>query len=131
MRALELGHEPAVRPSEAQARDVHEDEDDAEMPYAALDYWIRANVAAIDAGKRLLGDRFMVLNFEQLCTQPETEIDRMIAFMGRDDVDAAQRSALAALPKLPSSAGRYKENDLSVFTQDQLDIVRSFGCTVD
>jgi sulfotransferase family protein len=100
------------------------------LPKASLEYWIRANRAAIVNGARHLGDRFLLVNYDRLCADPRGEIPPLLRFIGVDPA-AVELDRLAAIPRVPASAGRYKAHDLSIFSADQLEAVRSLGFPVD
>lgn len=111
--------------------DVALPDDPADVPQASLTYWIRSNQTAVETGQQLLGERFMTLNFEQLCTSPASEVDKLLHFLGHADLDAAQRKQLIALPQLPPSAGRYKQAGLEIFPSEDIAAVRALGFAVD
>jgi hypothetical protein len=100
------------------------------IPQAALNYWIAANRAAIATGTRLLGDRFLVMDYDRLCASPQPEITRLLDFLGIDSA-SVDTDQLFALPRVPESAGRYRTRDLSVFSADQLAAVRALGFAVE
>ena len=66
----------------------------------SLNYWIRANTATIERGERLLNNRFFVLNYDDLCFNPQAEINRLIKFLGLD-VQEAQLRQLCSLVNSP------------------------------
>ncbi len=101
-----------------------------ELPRAALAYWIDANSKAVTFGAAHMPDRFLLLNFDALCADPEPHILRLLDFL---DIDRAayDLEKLCALPQIPPSTGRYKRYDLSVFTPEQLTAVEQFGFAVD
>jgi hypothetical protein len=100
------------------------------LPQALLDYWIKANEIAMTLGKHLLGDRFLVMNFDKLCFAPRREIEKLISFL-----ELSERSVdidkLCSLFKIPQSLGRYKEHDISVFDEDAINRVRELGFVID
>jgi hypothetical protein len=100
------------------------------LPEAALEYWIRANRRAIALGEWLGCDKFLLIDFDKLCSSPRTEIERLITFLELDprklDIDS-----LCSIPKAPGSIGRYKQHDLSVFNQEHIEIVRELGFAVE
>lgn len=98
-------------------------------PTAALEYWIRANRAAIETSLRLLGERFLVVNFDELCAHPEREVTRLAAFVGTD-VPAAHLAELANIPQGASSSGRWRRRGSSAFSQQQLEEVAALGFAV-
>lgn len=90
----------------------------------SLQFWIKANKHVISTARELLGDRFLLVNFDNLCLRPEEEIKRIIGFvrghMGKLD-------DLKKIPQQPESMGRYKRYDISIFTEDEIKAVREFG----
>lgn len=98
------------------------------MPKAALKYWIQANNHAITLGKKLLKDRFLLLNFDTLCQHPNREIQLLAHFLELGSVDITQ---LSQLVEKPTSLGRYKQQDLSIFDQSELEAVKKLGFNVD
>lgn len=101
-----------------------------DIPPAALAYWVAANQLAVQTGQDLLGGRFLLLNFDALCREPEPHLRALLAFL---DLDAAavDVAALARLPKLPASAGRYRQHDLTRHDPALVEAVRGFGFVVD
>ncbi len=99
------------------------------IPKAMLQYWIKANKQAIDLSRRLLGKRFLLLNFDSLCLNPANEIDRLLDFI---EVDKAvvDIENLVALPRTPKSSGRYMDYDISVFSDEEIAAVRALGFEV-
>jgi hypothetical protein len=98
------------------------------LPRASLDYWIRANEAAIAQGARILGDRFMVVNFDQLCLEPRDQVVRLIDFLELDP-RSADVDRLCGLVSVPSSLGRHREHRPE-FSLDDIDAVRRLGFSV-
>jgi len=101
-----------------------------ELPRASLKFWAKANQAAADMGQTLGPDRYLQVNFDLLCQEPEQIIDKIIAFLDLD-IDQKTYQAAIKLPKIPSSQGRYKMHDLSELDSNDLRIVESFGFTVE
>jgi hypothetical protein len=94
----------------------------------ALEYWIKANMRAIDLGKMLLGDRFLVVHYEHFCKFPILAVNRLIEFLGIDISDE-QRSIAYSIPFDNPTINRYKKYDLDVFNQWTED-VQMFGYTI-
>ncbi len=103
------------------------------VPTLQLEYWIRANAAAEKLGESLLEDRFLLLNYDSLCSTAEPGVKRLLEFL-RVDTREREREhleTLCALPRLPASHGRYRRHDLRVFARDQIDAVRRWGFEVE
>ena len=90
-----------------------------EMARAALKYWTAANNRAVEVGNKLLGERFLLMNFEELCYAPRQEIKRLSTFLGLDP-NALDLDELCGLIQMPSSIGRHKEKDLSIFRPEDI-----------
>ena len=97
-----------------------------EEPRAAFDYWVVSNRQAISFGQAHLGDRFLLVDFDRLCASPMAEVGRLLRFLDAGASDD-QVSALAEIPRRPTSTGRYKNRDPSVFGKDALQALEAFG----
>jgi hypothetical protein len=100
------------------------------LPKASLSYWIKANEKAIALGKRHLGDRFLLVNFDELCSARDREAKRLAEFAGMGALNVNMKQ-LYSIPRRPSSMGRYKQHDLSIFDQGEIDAVRRLGFELD
>ena len=103
--------------------------DHTKWPAAALKYWVRSNLRALEIGHRAGSDRFLCLNYDRLCAEPTNEIRRLVEFIG---VDLSQKDflALCALPRRLDSHGRYLQRDCRVFDCEDIDAVREMGFDV-
>ena len=90
---------------------------------ASLEYWYNANTKAISQAEELFKDRFLLIYFEELCLNPKKEIKKIIQFLKIDNVEI---SNLVKLVKIQPTTGRYKNNDLSIFDESDLNKVREF-----
>jgi hypothetical protein len=93
----------------------------------ALRFWAEANCDVSSWGLNNLGDRYLVLRLEDMCDQPETQIGRLLQWLGLPDRNATALRALVATPK---SMGRWRQRDDAV--QAKLDEIagealRHFG----
>lgn len=105
---------------------------DASAPAAhqALQFWIRSNQAAIRKAEHLFGDRFLLVRFDDVCDQPRGEIQRLAAFLGVS-LCAEDVEALSALPRSPSSRGRYRGHHLADFDPVSIAAVEAMGFEVE
>ncbi len=104
---------------------------DPSLPRYSLKYWNKANNKALERGKKYLGhNNFMLLHFEDLCREPEKNIKKLLRFLeiSPDTVDVKE---LASLPQLPSSVGRYKNHDLSIFDKKDIKQVEQLGYKIN
>jgi hypothetical protein len=100
------------------------------IPVAQLEYWIRSSQKTIQTGKKLLGDRFYLLNYDRLCLEPVSEITKLLQFL---EVDQAEERAIDLSKQVSSSSsmGRYRSQNLSVFTTEQLAQAVDLGFEVE
>jgi hypothetical protein len=103
--------------------------DPARMPGASLEYWIRANRQAIAKGREILGERFLIVSFDDLCANPVRQISRLLGFLGISNEDGVLRR-LTTIPRSPKSAGRHRGAGPSLFTREQIAAVRDLGFAV-
>lgn len=99
-------------------------------PQNLLRYWVEANNHAVEVGRTMLGERFLVIRLEDLCRYPKASTKTMASFVGVK-VDPKELHELSRLPVLPVSSGRYRSHDLSVFPTEDIEAVRSFGFEVE
>ena len=99
------------------------------IPVASLKYWIRANQRAISVGQKMGKNRFLLVNFDELCSSPEREIRKIISFLELDSSTLDLRS-LCELPRVPKSAGRYLKKDLSIFSASDIAAICDMGFAV-
>jgi hypothetical protein len=104
------------------------DDDPAATARAQLDFWIAATRRALDLGGRL-GERFLVLRYEDLCDAPERELGRVLA-LGGLDAGPERLAALGAQVRRPASVGRWRERGTGQFGAAQLEAVESLGFDV-
>jgi hypothetical protein len=102
----------------------------ADEPRSSLQYWVKANEYALKAGEQLGSERFLLVDFDQLCLAPEAELKKLLAFLAIDVDDRAYRAALA-LPKKPGSMGRYRQYDLDQFDASDLAALARLGFSLD
>lgn len=100
------------------------------FPKSSLQYWIRANQKAINVGESSLGSNFLHVDFDDLCLYPERNIARLLEFL-EVTLQEVDMTALCQIPCLPESMGRFKKEDLSIFSKAELDSVKHFGYSVD
>lgn len=101
-------------------------EQPAERAAASLAFWVAANERAIRAGRDLLGDRFAVVNLDELWRDARSGVARLLATCDLD-VDPAALDRLAQLPRQPDTIGRHRDKDLSRFAPSDLAALRRLG----
>jgi len=71
-----------------------------------LEFWARINSETVDWCKSVLPDRFLVVRYEDACTDPDRELERIGRFVGSD------RHCLTQDIVRPTvNIGRYKDSD--------------------
>lgn len=107
--------------------DLHLDgsETDDEVTYKQMEYWVKSTQDSICKGEKL-GDRFLLINHSTFCQRPKEQIDRLIQFLGIKVTDD-RLSKLYQIPKEPSTLGRYRVQDLTMFSRQQIDFVKALG----
>lgn len=93
-------------------------------PQASLKYWIEANKFAISIGGNFLQERFYLLNFDRLCEDPEEVVSDLCRFLECDDIEA--KTLIGNINK-PSSMGRYKHQDIDIFSKEDTEAVKKLG----
>ena len=100
-----------------------------DVPRASLSYWVAANQKVIKTGKELGPEKFLLLNYDQLCLHPEKEIQKICEFLDvRPSLD--QLNELVSIPTVPKSKGRYKSHNLNQFDKNDIDYVKELGFEV-
>ena len=101
-----------------------------ELPSSSLKFWNKANKSVADIGKRLGDEKYLRINFDQLCQKPDQVINDIIAFLEIDVKEEIYLSALE-LPKIPPSLGRYKDHDISQLDPEDLAVLNEFGFSIE
>lgn len=107
------------------------DEDTLSPPRAALHYWVKANDFAVSQASRHLADRFMILNFDDLCCRPKKTVSSLLRFL-EIGCEGAKFEALTKLVQPPPSRGRYIELTVDhTFSDQEISDVARFGFRVE
>lgn len=105
---------------------VNVPEDQQRLPQASYRYWVQANREARTRGLALGADRFMLLNFDQLCSDPDQQLQKLAGFLNRDlpDHDLVR---IKALIKPLGSIGRHVKHGVEMFRGEDLSALTEFG----
>jgi len=76
----------------------------AKKPVRSIAVWSRVNEAAADYGEQRLGDRYLRVRFEDLCTNPLETVRSITEFFGLDS--DTEEAAVAVRP--PDTIGRWQ-----------------------
>lgn len=104
-------------------------ENDTEMAVKQLDYWIRSNQFIREVCAKH-PERCLIVYYKDFCTDPIKQIDRMLEFSGINP-DIKTRANLYRIPQISGSNHRYKERDISIFSDEQIEQVIALGCQID
>jgi Sulfotransferase family len=69
----------------------------SQVPAASLRYWARSNTQTLRFAESHLGDRFLLVNYNRLCSEPRPVLDELLAFLDCE-VTSEERDQLAAVP---------------------------------
>jgi hypothetical protein len=94
-------------------------------PRLALKYWREVHRRVLEAGKEL-GDRFLMLDYDRLCREPEEGLDAFLRFLGARP-EAETRARLLASIRVPESAGRYRRHPRGDFDAEDVAFARDLG----
>jgi hypothetical protein len=81
-------------------------------------------------GEALGPERFLLLRLEEICAVPEAAVETIARFIVAP-LDPALRTDLTAPPRMQRSVGRYREEDLSVFSEKDFRALARFGDSAD
>lgn len=99
-----------------------------ESPTDALAYWVRVHRRVLSTGE-LMGSRFMMLNYDQMCHQPSDGVKQLLGFLGINP-SSESLSSLCALVDPPSSLGRHAAHQTDDLDPEDVEFVKSLGFTV-
>lgn len=99
------------------------------LPIASLKYWTEANKFARSLGAKLMKKRFHLLSFDDLVMKPQKTVEELLVFL---DVEYSNKDIgkLADIVHKPASLGRYKKEDISIFSKADIKEVIDFGFQV-
>ncbi len=99
-------------------------------PVALLDYWIAANELAIARGRALPEGSFLLVNHDDLCTEPRQGVTRFVEFLGLSPTPE-EMELLVSLPERPKSTGLSLSEMREQFGDERLARVSDLGFTLD
>jgi len=94
-------------------------------PSASLDFWIAANQRAIDICQQQMPGRFLLLNYDQLCTRTSEIVGLLSGFLDVPINDNELENIKNMI--VPTSQNRYKAAKRQTFSTSQLASVKKFG----
>jgi hypothetical protein len=106
------GRDMAYSPNQQQAEAYREllvpELADAPLPVASAGVWARANVAAARFGRQTLGERYLLVRYEDLCADPPEWASRVLRHVGVRPTRKL-RTAAAGEVRPSASAERWRE----------------------
>lgn len=97
-------------------------------PRDSLAYWCVANDRVRQLG-HTLGDRFLMVNYDDLCLNPGEHVPALLDFVGaRNNAQVVEK--VSALAEVPPTVGRYKSHDISGFAPEDVAFVSEVGFRV-
>jgi hypothetical protein len=100
-----------------------------EIPLASFQYWVKANKSALEKGEKLGQEKFLWINYDQLCADPKSGIQKLLSFL-EIKADEYTIRKCSELPKVALSSGRFRNYDLGKFEDKDLAYVRSLGFVI-
>ena len=87
---------------------------DLDSPAGSIGVWTQANLAAAQFGEEQMGERYLRMRFEDLCTDPEREIAGLLAFL---ELEGDPAELAAEEVAAPSTIGRWREQDQAAIAE--------------
>lgn len=94
-------------------------------PRLSLKYWREVHRLVLERGRNL-GDRFLLLNYDRLCTDPEESLGILLRFLEAEPASSAQER-LRTLIRPPRSLGRFRLYPPSNLDPDDVAFARELG----
>ena len=98
-------------------------------PYFSLKYWHIINRRVMELCKPM-GDRFLLLDYDKLCTYPEKGLRELLEFLEFDAPDIHIRD-LTNVVEYPKSIGRFRQHGMHIYDPDDVVFVKDLGFDVD
>jgi hypothetical protein len=99
---------------------------EVDIPEASFRYWVEANKKVIKMGNEMGSDKFYLLNFENICTDVDAGINMLLKFLKIEPNNETYNSILN-IPKLPSTSGRFRENEINWLKDDDSNFLQLIG----
>lgn len=127
---LDMAFTSNVRQMRVWARAVDMKVSQPITPDQVLTYWVRANALAVERARTLLGERFYLLDYDHLCTDPVAALRQLATFLGLEPT-GAELTRWSALVDKPASIGRHQHYDCrALFDAALLQSVAGYGYAV-
>lgn len=93
-------------------------------PNYALKYWCLSNKRVIEIGKSMRGN-FLFLDYDYLCLNPQAGIKQLLDFLEISHSEMIVN--LSQLIQVPSTIGRFKDENLTLLDPVDIDYVKKLG----
>lgn len=103
--------------------------EDKLIPKVCLQYWKGYYQKSQNLKATIGEENYLELKFKDICSNPVGSIQKVAAFIGTEP-DKCKVDGIAASITTPSSIDRYKTKDLSIFTEEDFEMVREVGFEV-
>jgi hypothetical protein len=100
-----------------------------DVPLAQLKLWNLANRFTLETARKILGENFLLVRFEDLCLKTEQTAKEVLNFLGVKPKDKVL-SEFMEMVKVPDSLYRYKKKDISIFDPLEVEGIKAFGYTI-
>ena len=97
--------------------------------WQSLNYWISANLRAIDIGRSMPNNNFLLVNYENLCYNPVAESSKIAKFLNTE-ITAFDLQQYAANIAPASTIGRHKDYEPLTLTAAHKDAINQIGYTI-
>jgi hypothetical protein len=98
----------------------------ADEPLASFKYWAAANRRAVEIGKRLGNEKFLLVNFDKLCREPGKGVKEIADFLGIN-ASAELLATAAKMPVSPETTGRYRNHPEHTHDPADLAFLKELG----
>ncbi len=101
-------------------------ENPGDVPAASFRFWVEANRRVVDIGRKLGPEKFLLINYDELCHEPLPGIMRLAVFLGVKPEEEVLAEA-ASLPRVPETVGRYKKHTGFVVSEEDRLFLQEMG----
>lgn len=100
-------------------------QDTKNIERTSLAYWVAANRRAVKVGQTQMRKRFYLLNYDNFCRDPASEIPQLLAFLDCEMKQAQKTKFVQTID--PTSIGRYRQAPKGLFRDEDFEAVQEFG----
>jgi hypothetical protein len=101
-------------------------DDPAQLPLASYRYWVKANRQVVQRGQDLGEGRFLLVNYDRLCSDPQQGVTEIAKFIGVNPT-SEQMNRATGLIRPQETTGRHLQHGVEMFQGEDLDALRDFG----